>query len=201
MASTLPASRPQMTKEQLLAKIAAAHPDFKLPEFLIVGMRGYYLDTMGVKGKNDRKIYDDAIFLVGKSDFAAFNGNTDPAAFKLSIASLKPGIWTVYKFDKHKGKTTAAYPAICQRSGNVTVVRDGDGKTTPVEEKGNFGINIHMGGSFSTASLGCQTIPPAQWKEFMEKANAMAKAAHGEKYAEKVYTYILLENTPPAAVK
>lgn len=195
-ANTTPKTKPQLTREELLKQIAAAHPDFKLPDFLMVGIRGYYLNTMGEKGKNDRKIYDDAFFLLSKTDFAAFNANVDPSGQKLSLASLKPGIWPVYKFDKHRGTTTQAYDAICQRAGDVVVVRDGDEKTPVVEEKGSFGINIHAGGNFSTSSLGCTTITPSQWKAFYAKAVEIAEAVHGKDFKTKTYTYLLLENKP-----
>lgn len=184
MSNIIPANRPQLSKADLLAQIELTHPDFKMPEFFICGIRGYFEDSMGEKEKNDRNIYDDAIFLVGKDDFIAFNGNTDPAAFKLQIASLKPGIWPVYKFDLHKGQ----YLALCQRAGNVTVNRDGKG-----EDTGMFGINIHKGGTWGTSSLGCQTIPAEQWGQFIAAAIELAKKYYGKAYRELVYTYVLLE--------
>ena len=185
MSNTVPASRPQITPQALFEKMHAAHPGVTLPEFFICGIRGYYQDTMGEPGVNDRKIYDDAIFLVGQNELISFNGNTDPSAFKLEIANLKPGIWPVYKFDLHKGQ----YLALCQRAGKVTVIRDGTG-----EDTGMFGINIHRGGNWTTSSLGCQTIPPTQWEDFINYAQVMAKKAYGTDYKTKTYTYILLEN-------
>lgn len=195
----IPASRPQLTKEQLLKEIADAYPFFTIPDFFVAGIRGYYLDTMGQAGTNDRKLYDDAIFLVGKDGMVAFNANTDPGALKLGIASLKPGVWPVYKFDKHRGQTTAPYLALCQRAGEVTVLRDAKPGQQPKEDTGSFGINIHRGGSFTTSSLGCQTIPPAQYdgpNGFIAKAKEMAEKAFGEKYAAETITYVLLENKP-----
>lgn len=183
----IPASRPQITRQEVLELLKAAHPDFVLPDFFTLGIRGYYQDTMG-EGKNDRNIYDDAIFIIGKEEFIAFNGNTDPAAFKLSIASLKPGIWPVYKFDYHKGQ----YMALCQRGGPVTVIRDGTG-----EDTGNFGINQHKGGTWGTSSLGCQTIPPVQWQEFIDTCMQLAKKYFGKTYREQIYTYVLLEYSEP----
>jgi hypothetical protein len=182
--SIIPNSRPQISKADLLAHIELAHPDFKIPDFFICGIRGYYEDTMGTVDKNDRNMYDDAIFLVAKDDFIAFNGNTDPAAFRLSIASLNTGVWPVYKLDLHKGQ----YLALCQRAGSVTVNRDGKGNDT-----GNFGINIHRGGNWGTSSLGCQTIPPAQWDEFIKSVMDLGKKYYGKPYREQVYTYILLD--------
>lgn len=199
----VPASKPQMTREALLAKIKQSHPNFTPPLFFVAGIRGYYLDSMGEKGSNDRCLYDDAIFLVGKTGIVAFNANTDPSAFKRGIASLVPGVWPVYKFDKHRGQTAAPYLALCQRAGNVKVLRDGKEGGKPTEDIGSFGINIHRGGSFTTSSLGCQTIPPAQYdgpEGFIATAQAMAKEANGEKYAEIEYTYVLLENKAPQAI-
>ena len=112
MSTIIPAARPKLSKEDLLAHIQLAHPDFKMPDLFIAGIRGYYEDSMGDKDKNDRGIYDDALFIVGKDVFVPFNGNTDPSAFKKEIASLAPGIWPVYKFDLHRGQ----YLALCQRA-------------------------------------------------------------------------------------
>jgi hypothetical protein len=181
--------RPNLTRKKLLDWIAKEYPEVALPDFFTCGIRGYYRDTMGKAGTNDRNIYDDAAFVVGKDkeDFFAFNGNTDPAAFRKSIASLKPGIWKVYKFDMHKGQ----YMALCQRGGPVTVIRDGVG-----EDTGNFGINQHRGGNWGTSSLGCQTTPPDEYDEWYEKCKMLAKKYYGNAWSSKSdYWLILLENT------
>lgn len=184
MSNTLPAGKPALSRGDLIKKILAVHPNFLLPDFFVCGIRGYYANSMGKPG-NDRQLYDDAIFLVTKDEMIPYNGNTDPSAFKLSIACLKPGIWPVYKFDLHSGK----YLALCQRAGKVTVVRDGKG-----EDTGNFGINIHRGGVWGTGSLGCQTIPPSQWDNFIELAQVLAKKHCGARWKLGTYTYVLLEN-------
>ena len=185
--SNIPVERPKMSRDEVLALIKTAHPDFVPPDFFIVGIRGYY-KAMGKAGVNDRNIYDDALFLVGRDEFYPFNGNTDPAAFRLSIATLKAGIWPVYKFDIHGG-SQSQYPAICQRGGPVTVLRDG-GK----EETGMFGINNHKGGINGTSSLGCQTVPVPQWKEYYATAVTLAKKYYGDAWNKKDdYNYVLLE--------
>ncbi len=179
-----PLSRPKITREELIFLINKHYPDFILPDFFVTGIRGYYKNTMGKFGENDRKLYDDAILLIGKDDFLAYNANTDPSAFRLGIANLKPGVWPVYKFDLHRGK----YLALCQRAGAVTVIRDGKG-----EDTGWFGINIHEGGLKVTSSLGCQTIPRNQYKFFIEQAQQLAKKYNGKNWKRQTYTYVLIE--------
>lgn len=179
-----PPFKPKMNKSELIQLIYTHYPDFNSPDFFIAGIRGYYKKTMGDPAKNDRNLYDDAIFLVGEDDFLPFNANTDPAAFKHGIANLKAGVWPVYKFDYHKGKQFA----ICQRAGKVTVIRDGKG-----EDTGMFGINIHRGGLFTTSSLGCQTIPRGQWPDFIKNAQILAEKYYGVDWGKKVYTYVLIE--------
>lgn len=155
-----PNSRPQQKRavtENLLRKAGLQDPPLAL-----VGIRGYYLDTMGAPGKNDRGIYDDAILLISKEAYVAFNANTDPAAYRKGVANLKPGLWQyklgIHGLSKPKDKQ---YEALVQ-AAPVTVTRDQQGDDT-----GYFGINIHRGGYNSTSSLGCQTIFPDQWPAFI----------------------------------
>lgn len=187
MKANVPASRPQINRQQLIEKITAAHPGHILPDFFTCGIRGYYKDTLGAFNKNDRMIYDDAMFVVGKEEFYSYNANTDPSAFRPGIANLKPGIWKVYRFDLHSGK----YLALCQRSGPVTVIRDGRG-----EDTGMFGINQHKGGFNTTSSLGCQTVYPTQWEGqdgFITKAQECAIKYYGDRWKLETYEYILLQ--------
>ena len=128
----------------------------------ILGVRGYYKDSMGVVGRNDRGIYDDAVFVISNDCFMSFNANTDPSKFQKGIATLSCGLWKyqigIHGLNKPKAQQ---YEALVQAS-DVTVIRDDVGSDT-----GRFGINIHKGGYNTTGSLGCQTIYPDQWLVFI----------------------------------
>lgn len=175
-----PKSRPQMSRSGLFARPEVGK--VKAPVFL-VGVRGYYRDTMGRKGVNDRGLYDDALVLVGPDHFSTFNANTDPSQqYKKHLATLRTGLWC-YKLGTHGLNRPAAqrYQALVQ-AAKVTVDRDGEGAET-----GFFGINIHRGGVNSTSSLGCQTVPPAQWDAFI--ANVKDQLARAN---QKVIPYLLI---------
>jgi hypothetical protein len=183
--SIVPASRPQYARNELENRIIQTHQGRDLPQFYIAGIRGYYRDSMGAVGRNDRGIYDDALFVVSPHTFAAFNANTDPSVSRPGIAVLEPGWWASYQFDTHGG--SVPHPAICQRKGPVTVRRDGTGPDT-----GMFGVNIHRGGRTGTSSLGCQTIPPTQWDAFYALARGEAQRVFGNRWNRETITYILL---------
>ena len=157
--SILPRSKPQAKAAEITKLIPRdIATDYKV---ILVGVRGYYKDSMGVPGKNDRSIYDDAIFLVTPDTFASFNANTDPSIFRKGIASLKPGVH-IYRKGKHKINSPNGYPAFRPATKNegLPVTRDGEGDSI------GYAINIHRGSINGTSSLGCQTIPPAQWEAF-----------------------------------
>lgn len=187
--------KPRLSTNELEKLLEPYNLDRERHPLIVVGMRGYYRKTMGAPEVNDRGMYDDALFLHSPSVFAAFNGNTDPSNYRKGkgigkskgMASLKPGLWLVHKFDKHKGK----YLALCQRLGKVTVIRDGD---PPYDDIGDFGINIHKGGYKTTSSEGCQTLHPDQWESFIALAVDQAKRYHGEKWDKNVIPYVLLES-------
>lgn len=194
MAAALPATRPRITRDQLMTEIRRRHPGFTAPPLMIVGVRGYYRDTLGAVGRNDRAMYDDALFIVTPDAFVAFNGNTDPSGYRTGagtgagkgMASLNPDVWPVYRLDLHAGK----YLAVCQRAGPVVVTRDG---IPPYEERGMFGINIHKGGVNGTSSEGCQTVPAAQWPAFIALVTDQAKRLFGTDWRSEVMTYVLLD--------
>lgn len=128
----------------------------------LIGRRGYYRDTMGTVGENDRGIYDDAIALLTPTAYVTFNANCDPSIKRQGVANLKAGVWR-YKVGTHNlsKEKKFQYTALVQ-AAPVTVLRDNQGDDT-----GYFGINIHRGGYNTTSSLGCQTIYPDQWDSFI----------------------------------
>ena len=154
---------------------------------VLLGVRGYYLNSLGVKGRNDRGVYDDALFVCAPHSFSAFNANTDPSSTRKGtgtgagkgIAVLNTG-QLQYKPGLHRGK----YKAFRQ-AAEVTVTRDGD---PPYEDSGWFGINIHKGGWQTTSSAGCQTLPPEQWEHF--RATLNNELAHE---GQKQFTYLLTQ--------
>jgi hypothetical protein len=192
----MPAGRPRLTAEELRERIASFAVDRTAHPVMVVGIRGYYKDTMGAPGVNDRGIYDDALFVDSPDTFTAFNGNTDPSAYragqgtgtKKGMASLNPGLWYAHRFGQHKGK----YLALCQRLGQVTVTRDGN---PPYLDTGDFGINIHKGGYTTTSSEGCQTIHPDQWNAFISLVTDHAKRYHGARWDRVVIPYVLIDET------
>lgn len=155
----------------------------------LLGRRGYYRDSMGAPGANDRNIYDDAIALVTPDRVYTWNANCDPSKTYPGMAVLTPGLWW-YKLGIH-GLTRAKseqYRALVQ-AAPVTVDRDGSGSFDAHTETGWFGINIHRGGKFtSTGSAGCQTIYEPQYDEFLETVEAEMAARKMDKIA-----YILTE--------
>lgn len=199
MTAARPRAKPKMTRAELLAIVAQRHGAQMLrAPLLIVGVRGYYRDSMGAVGRNDRAIYDDALFVVADDAFVAFNGNTDPSGYRKGrgfgagkgMASLNPGVWPVYRLGVHRAGTKGGHEALRQDGGPVTVTRDGD---PPYEAAGMFGINIHRGGWNSTSSEGCQTVPPDQWPSFIALVTDLTKRLAGAAWRRETITYVLLE--------
>lgn len=161
----LPPRRPRLASERVREILRGdnVHRVNVTAAVALLGVRGYYRDTMGLPGANDRNIYDDALFLVSPEACLAFNANTDPSIRRAGVAVLNPGLW-FYKVGIHGLSKPAnmRYTALVQ-DAPVTVTRDVTGSDT-----GFFGINIHRGGINTTSSLGCQTIPPgSQWDSFI----------------------------------
>lgn len=175
----IPASVPQILREQAMALLSKRN----LGDFALIGIRGYYRDTMGKPGLNDRGIYDDAIILITPTAYITFNANTDPSIAQRGVAVLAPGVWW-YKIGIHGLSKTrkAQYKALVQ-AAKVTVIRDGKG-----EDTGMFGINIHRGSLHSTSSLGCQTIYPPQWGSFIA-----AVESEMNRHGRTTIPYLLIE--------
>lgn len=176
----IPPAKPQQKRDitEKLLKKAGVNSDVAL-----VGIRGYYLNTMGVAGKNDRNIYDDAIFIVSPSVYATFNANTDPSPFRKGVASLVPGVH-LYRKGKHGISRGPGYPALrpATKKEALPVFRDGEGVSI------GYHINIHRGGYNTTSSLGCQTIPPQQWNAFQSLVYEQM-----DRYNQSTIPYLLIE--------
>ncbi|XGC82053.1 hypothetical protein ACES2L_06090 [Bdellovibrio bacteriovorus] len=187
----IPSSKPQATIDEINKIIEANGIDRTKFPCVLVGIRGYYLDSMGAEKVNDRGIYDDALFWVTPNVFASFNGNTDPSKFQKGfgsgaakgMASLNTGVW-FYKRGVHYGKIP--HEAFRQ-AAPVKITRDGI--AGPYQDSLDSSINIHRGG-FGTSSLGCQTVPPIQWESF--KGLGYSET---QRLKQNTFPYILINET------
>lgn len=191
----LPLARPKIDKTLLEAVFKTVGVTQAVR---ILGVRGFFAGM-----ENRRNEFDDAIFLETPTIVLGFNANTDPTGYRpghgtgsvKGLATLKEGVW-MFEIGMHKGR----YPALVQK-GPVTVLRDADETVMPqhlvvrdginmYEDTGHFGIQIHCSGWANTGSMGCQTIYPSQWDEFMN-------TCHGAMMDAKQTTvpYVLLENS------
>ena len=192
--SIIPPSKPQEKRRDTIARI----PLDVLQKYhvILVGVRGYYRDSMGDVGKNDRSIYDDAMFVVvnhtlpvgaagdiiESGEFLSFNANTDPSISdkaKPDVAVLCPGVH-LYCKGHHKKIAKAFRPATKDEA--LPVTRSG-------KKSVGIAINIHPGGLNGTSSLGCQTIPPAQWESFRSTVYMLM-----DRYNQTVIPYVLTTN-------
>lgn len=178
----IPTTRPQQAKQKTQALLIKAGVSDAVA---LVGIRGYYRDTMGEVGKNDRGIYDDAIFLVSPSAYVAFNANTDPSVRRKGIAVLKPGLHRYRKGNHGISKPGGGYPALrpATPGEQLPVTRDGEGESMGVA------INIHRGGYNTTSSLGCQTIYPSQWQAFISLVYSEM-----DRNGQRTIPYLLVED-------
>lgn len=197
MTAVVPESKPRLSYSELLPLIRSAGLAVEQHPLFVVGIRGYYAQSMGATPKNDRGIYDDALFLVSPNFFGAYNANTDPSVRRpgrgmadssKGMACLRPGVWLSYRFGMHK-----TYEAIIQTGGQVTVTRDGLDGDYP--DTGYFGVNIHRGGYNTTSSLGCQTIYPKQWDAFIASAHDQARRHHGAAWRRTTIPYVLIDGS------
>lgn len=175
--SIVPPDRPRITRESAISRMKEKEP----AAVFVVGIRGYYHDFASY---NQRGIYDDCICIVGPEHFSAYNANVDPSTFRPGIARLRKGVHP-YKPGKHGiTRPGGGYPAFRPATPGEALPVDRDGVADP--EPG-VAINIHRGGSSGTSSLGCQTIPPAQWDAFQSTLMDQLKRA-----GQKVFNYHLV---------
>lgn len=181
--STVPNTRPKISREETLAILAKYEKPQPSAECVIVGIRGYYKKSMGDPSKNDAGIYDDAIVVISPDVFRTFNGNTDPEKFQTGLAKLDPGVYEFYK-GKHHPSSPRAYNALrtFPEGASLPCTRNG------LKSRCSM-INIHKGGFNQTFSAGCQTLYPTQWDEFVKLVYAEMT-----KYRQPTIHYVLEEN-------
>lgn len=143
-------------------KLLESRGGMKSEPVVVLAIRGYYENSMGKPGSNDRGMYDDAVWIVLPDRCLPFNFNTDPSAYRKGVATLQPGTWHFIP-GMHKLGSPTSYEAFRQ-FGDMTVTRDAKGK-----DRGYFGINLHRGGEENTSSLGCQTVIASQWVDFRDR--------------------------------
>src|SRR5712692_2498550 len=142
MPEITPPKRPMQSLEDSVKRLSKAKVSIRNKAALL-GIRGYYPE-MRVSGKNARKVYDDAIFVVSHNAYASFNANTDPSGegwntpVGTPYATLKIGVWRFVRGWHNKGKASG-HPALRQpRSYPFTVVRDAARGRPSYEETGYF---------------------------------------------------------------
>jgi hypothetical protein len=166
----------------------------------VVAIRGYYLDSMGEAGANDRRIYDDAHFVCWPDGYLAAQANTDPNGYRAGhgtgarkgMAMLKTGIHR-YGTGLHRGRVAFRQ---CEK---FTVLRDGE--DGPYEHTGWHAINWHSGSGSSTSSLGCQTNPPDVWATLRPHVYRLLEHYHAPQRKNdwgasvRSFDYVLIDET------
>lgn len=182
--SIIPDKLPEQSLRALEQILADQRINRDKDKVCLVGIRGFFRDSMGVPGQNDIAMYDDAFFLVAPGRVIAFNANTDPSAGKAGIAVLIPGVHR-YTRGLHGISRGPGYPAFIPNT---------PGKKLPVRRNGQtkvsigVAINIHRGGNNVTSSAGCQTVPPAQWQRFYDGVDYLMTT-----YNQDDFPYVLIE--------
>lgn len=189
MTRIIPPSRPKRDEAKL--QVIKDYYAFKPRETYLIFIRGYYLNTMGEPNKDDRNIYDDALFVVGPTLNESYNCNTNPSWRRKGtrwLAELNLGVYQFYR-GMHKGRYKAlrTFPegAIlsCTRNSSMATCSH---------------INIHKGSTNPMVhdivwSEGCLTLPDTQYNDFqMRLWDAM------DEYKQEVITAVLLENRQTA---
>ena len=163
--------RPQKPASEIFAIVEASNvpPEYDVG---VVAIRGYLLDSIGKRGKNELGYNDDAHFIYRRStqEVWRYFGNTDPTrrragrgfGRKKGMAHLKKG-HHLYTPGIHKDHWAFRQAEV------VTVLRDAIGGGA-YEDRGWFGINWHRAWGwltkwYGTSSLGCQTNPKAIFDE------------------------------------
>ncbi len=191
---------PQISKSEVIAILRANKCD--LTKCCWLAIRGYYLDSEGKPGANDRNKWDDAWVIYSPDHgILTYRANTDPTGYLAGSgtgsskgrASLAPGVW-LYGIGKHKGRLAF------RQAAQVLVLRDAKGGGT-YEDWGVHAINLHDAPGSTTSSLGCQTAPTYIFKQIRALFYSWLKASNNPmgvndwKEPTPTFEYILIEET------
>ncbi|MEL6960672.1 MAG: glycoside hydrolase family 19 protein [Pseudomonadota bacterium] len=207
-ASAAPVARPPKTKKvplgypqqsagvtsAIIEKYRHLLPDHAADHaFVGVAVRGYFRDSKGKPGRNDRGIYDDALFLLGPAGYDAYPFNVDPSRHRKGIASIRVDQAVCYKPGPHGYRRKGGpYPAFRQHE-KCWVHRD-NGR----DQFGMFHVNLHRGGWNGTSSLGCMTVERGIWVTVRDKIKSHLRAAKQETFYVIVLEY--QGGEPPVSV-
>lgn len=182
--------KPQKSKDDVIQMLLdqGLWKDRSLTRMCVVGVRGYYLNSMGKKGVNDRGIYDDAFFVLSPDSFASFHGNTDPSKYQKGIAMLVAPQKIVYRKGWHGYGRKSGHNAFRQAS-DVKVTRDGSEDVFWDSERNRFWTNNHKGGNYSTSSAGCLTVPANEWDAYYAYVCMQMK-----RFGQATFNMYLVEN-------
>jgi lysozyme len=154
-----------------------------LPDAFAWSCRGYYRDSLGKPGVNDRGINDDAIGFISPDVDYRIQANVDPSVYRTGVSSLVTNQVVWYRPGWHGYASIYGHQAFRQDSA-VTVRRDGTegfkkgtvhkkygvclggGLWTDLGFGERFWTNLHRQSGNTTSSLGCQTVPAVLWKAF-----------------------------------
>tara|TARA_Y100000310_G_scaffold337651_1_gene425280 strand:- start:289 stop:888 length:600 start_codon:yes stop_codon:yes gene_type:complete len=172
------------------------------------GIKPYNLNILGVRCDVDTNFFDDLICIAYRDDqlletVEIFQATTDAGEYWLLHPSNSQGTAilcegqyrSTYKIDKHGGK----YDALCQRTGKVTVYRDGNKDTkhdmNPTNmHSGYYGINIHRTSPYKDTayinkySAGCQVF---RYSNHFDRMMMLLRASIKEGFKNQ-FTYTLL---------
>jgi hypothetical protein len=195
--SILPENRLRISAKEILALLKPYKKKLAKHEVFMVAVRGYYKNT-GIEADSEiPQIYQDALFVYSPSALVAFHANTDPRVKRrktptdLQVPVLQAGLWLGYRFENYKGKKEK-YPALIQKEGTVTVIRDGSTETEELEA----GMDILKGAVGTTSPNGCQAIQPAQWDSFYSLVRDQAMYHNGSEWRKMGVPYLLLDAMP-----
>lgn len=177
-------NRPKLTEQEARAKVKASGFIIEEP-VMVLAIRGYYKDSMGKPGVNDRGVFDDAFFIIAPNYFKSFNANTDPSVYRNRIGTITPGLH-YFKKGKHGiSKPGGGYPAFRPDTPDESLpgYRDGYDDLQKI-----YNTNIHSGGENTTGSEGCQTVIKSQWLEFQRKLYELM-----DKEGQRRLPYLLIE--------